>query len=97
MSSSKQFTYRPKILSLESLAISRGIVESVAINHPLVERLRLRYIILSVSAKKNHNSSISVTLIFMSVYKTEVLMVQGFLIFKEDSVFWIKMVVEHYF
>jgi len=40
MTSRRQGTYRPKSTSLESLAISRGIIESPASNHPLVERLR---------------------------------------------------------
>lgn len=40
MSTRKFGTYRPKASSLESLAISRGIIESPASNHPLIERLR---------------------------------------------------------
>lgn len=41
MASNKQYVYRPKSMSLESFAVSRGIVESASSNHPLVEKLRM--------------------------------------------------------
>ena len=93
----RQGAYRPKATSLESLAISRGIIESPASNHPLVERLRR-----DLTARYQSNSSLLLYLFdacdihfFFIANEIEVLMALVMQTCSVVSTSWIVMALKH--